>query len=89
MKDLQKLKQELQENYNGKDVTVRADGSLRFTILINKVQAIVTDKVLLISNSELIQNEEIEICVDDINSIEIDTEIVLQMNGNYTIYISI
>lgn len=52
------------------------------------MQSIVTRKVLLIGNSELVRNEEIEICTDDINSIEINTEIILQMNGNYNVYIS-
>lgn len=61
---------------------------MRFTICIGKVQSIVTRKVLLIGNSELVRNEEIEICTDDINSIEINTEIILQMNGNYNVYIS-
>ena len=55
---------------------------------IDKVQSIVTSKVLLIGNSGLIRNQEIEICIDDINSIDIDTEIVLEMNGNYKIFIS-
>ena len=55
---------------------------------IDKLQSIVTRKVLLIGNSDLVGNQEIEICVDDINDIDIDTEIVLEMNGNYKIFIS-
>jgi len=87
VRDLKELQKEL-KLYNGNDITVRADGSLRFCIPIHKVQAIVTNKVVLISNTDLVRNEEIEICTDDINDIEIDTEIVLQMNGNYNLYIS-
>lgn len=87
MKDLKNLKEKL-KSYNDKDITVRTDGSLRFLMPINKVQAMVTNKVILIGNSDLVKNEEIEILVDDINNIETDAEITLYMNGNYIIYIS-
>ena len=86
MKDILKLKQEL-ENYSYNDLTVRADGSLRFLITIHNAQSLVTRTVLLMGNEDL-KNEEIEIKIDEIEEIEIDTEIVLNMNGNYEIYIS-
>jgi adenylate cyclase class IV len=87
MKDVSILKEEI-EKYNYHDLSVRTDGSIRFSMLIHNAQCLVTKKVLLIGNAEL-TNEEIEICVDDIDNINIDTEIILEMNGNYTIYINV
>lgn len=86
MKDILKLKQEL-ESYNYNDLTVTADGSLRFSMTIHNAQSLVTRTVLLIGNADL-KYEEFEIKIDEIEEIEIDTEIVLNMNGNYEIYIS-
>lgn len=87
MKDLQELIKELKINYTGKDISIRTEGSLRLSMQIHNTKSIVTNNVILISNSELALDEEIEINIDDINSIEIDTEVMLEMNGNYTIYI--
>lgn len=86
MRDILKLKQEL-ESYNSNDLTVRADGSLRFSMTIHNAQSLVTRTVLLIGNADL-KYEEFEIKIDEIEDIEISTEIVLNMNGNYEIYIS-
>lgn len=87
MKDIKKLKEELNGKYAGRDMTIRMTGSLRLTIFLHNVECIVTQKVLLIGNSDFI-NEEIEIYTDDINEISIDSDILLKMNGNYNIYIS-
>lgn len=86
MKDLKKLSEEL-EKYNKKDLSITFSGSLRFSTLIHNSQCMVTQKILLIGNLEY-SNEEIEINVDDIDNIIIDEYIVLEMNGNYKIYIS-
>ena len=87
MKDLKELQQELENNYTNKSLSIRTDGSLRLSLQIQNSKCMLTKKVLLIANSNL-TDEEIEINVDDINDIEIDTEIVLEMNGNYSINIS-
>lgn len=87
MKDIKELRKKL-ESYTNKDLSVRTEGSLRLSLQIYHAQCMVTQKVILISNLELAVNEEIEINVDDIIDIEIDTEVILEMNGNYNICIS-
>lgn len=87
MKDLKELLKELKKNYENKDLSIRFEGSLKTSMQMHNAQCMVTSKVLIISNSEFILNEEIEICVDDIIYIEIGDEICLQMNGNYNIFI--
>ena len=87
LKDIELLKKELKK-CNNTDLSIRMDGSLRLSLQIHNAECIVTKKVVIISNSDLISYEEIEISVDDINDMEIDTEIILEMNGNYKIYIS-
>lgn len=86
MKDLEKLSKEL-ENYNNKDISINFSGSLRFSTLIHNAKCMVTQKILLIGNFEY-TNEEIEIGIDDIEKINIDKDIIIEMNGNYTIYMS-
>ncbi|MBQ8234898.1 MAG: hypothetical protein IJZ36_04900 [Bacilli bacterium] len=86
MKDLKALQKEL-ESYNNKDLSIIIEGSLKLSLTIHNAQCMVTKKVLLVGNSDL-TNEEIEITVDEINCIEINSEIHLEMNGNYDIYIS-
>lgn len=55
---------------------------------IDNMQSIVTNTILLISNSDLQKNQEIEIVIDDIVSIEyVRKDIKIGMNGNYNIYI--
>lgn len=55
---------------------------------IDNMQSIVTSTILLISNSELQKNQELEIVTDDIVGIEyIRKDIKIEMNGNYSIYI--
>lgn len=87
MKDIKELREAL-ENYTNKDVSIRTEGSLRLSLNIHNMQCMITQKVVLMSNLESSENEEIEINVDDIIDIEINTEIVLEMNGNYNICIS-
>lgn len=88
MKPIKELKEELEKNYNNRDIAVRMDGSLRLSLNISNAQCLVTHKVVLIGNAELAVNEEVEICLDDVNDIEIGTEIILEMNGNYNICIT-
>lgn len=86
MRDVKTLQEELAK-YNNKNLSIRMDGSLRLSLSIHNARCMMTRKVLLIGNADLV-NEEIEINVDDINSIDIDSDILLEMNGNYNIYIS-
>ncbi len=87
MEDLKQLQQKLKE-MEGKDISVHFEGSLRLILNVKKMQSIVTNTILLISNSELVKNEEVEIVVDDIVDIKIKDDIILKMNGNYQIDIS-
>lgn len=87
MEDLKQLQQKLKE-IEGQDISIKFEGSLRLVLNIHNMQYIVTNTILLISNSQLIRNEEIEILTDEIISIDIKKEIKIEMNGNYTISIS-
>ena len=87
MKDLEKLEEELRK-YDGKDITVRIDGSLKLGIQIHNVKSIVTSRNIILSNYNFKINEETEICLDDVVDIELGQEIIIEMNGNYKIYIS-
>lgn len=87
MKDLEKLEEELKK-CDGKDITVRIDGSLKLGIQIHNVKTMVTSRDIILSNYNFKINEETEICLDDIVDIELGQEIIIEMNGNYKIYIS-
>lgn len=88
MEDLKLLQQKLKA-MESKDISVQFEGSLRLLMNINNVQSIVTNTILLISNSDLQKNQELEIVTDDIVSVEyVGKDIKIQMNGNYNIYIS-
>jgi len=87
MKDFKKLEEELKK-CDGKDITVRIDGSLKLGIQIHNTKSIVTSRTVILSNYNFKINEETEICLDDVVDIELGQEIILQMNGNYNIYIS-
>ena len=87
MKDLRKLKNILKE-YNGKDLYIRFNGSLRTYIHIYNAQCLITKIVLLIGNVEFEDNQELEVKTDDILKITYyDNEILLEMHGNYEIEI--
>ena len=87
MEDLKLLQQKLKE-MEGKDLSIKFEGSLRLLMNINNMQSIVTNTILLISNSDLQKNQEIELITDDIVSIEyVSKDIKINMNGNYSIYI--
>ena len=87
MEDLKLLQQKLKE-MDGKDLSIKFEGSLRLLMNINNMQSIVTNTILLISNSNLVTNQEIELITDDIVGIEyIRKDIKIEMNGNYSIYI--
>ena len=87
MEDLKLLQQKLKE-MDGKDLSIKFEGSLRLLMNINNMQSIVTNTILLISNSDLQKNQEIELITDEIVSIEyIGKDIKIGMNGNYNIYI--
>lgn len=87
MEDLKLLQQKLKE-MDGKDLSIKFEGSLRLLMNINNMQSIVTNTILLISNSDLQKNQEIELITDEIVSIEyIGKDIKINMNGNYSIYI--
>lgn len=87
MKDLEKLEEELKK-CDGKDITVRIDGSLKLGIQIHNVKTMVTSRDIILSNYNFKINEETEICLDDVVDIELGQEIIIEMNGNYKIYIS-
>lgn len=87
MKDLKKLEEELKK-CDGKDITVRIDGSLKLGIQIHNVKTMVTSRDIILSNYNFKINEETEICLDDVVDIELGQEIIIEMNGNYKIYIS-
>ncbi len=87
MEDLKQLQQKLKE-IEGQDISIQLEGSLRLILNIHNMQSIVTNTIIIISNSQLIRNEEIEILTDEIISIDIKKEIKIEMNGNYTISIS-
>lgn len=87
MEDLKLLQQKLKE-MEGKDLSIQFEGSLRLLMNIDNMQSIVTHTILLISNSDLQKNQELEIVIDDIVSIEyVRKDIKIGMNGNYNIYI--
>ncbi len=87
MKDLKKL-QETLKTYNGRDLFIRFSGSLRTYINIYNAQCLVTKIVMIIGNSNLEDNQELEILTDDIKNITFnENDILLEMNGNYTIQI--
>lgn len=87
MKDLKKLRDTLKE-YNNKNLYIRFDGSLRTYINIYNAQCLVTKIVLLIGNGDFEDNQELEILTDDIRNITVNAnDILLEMNGNYTIEI--
>lgn len=85
----EELKQKINE-YNNKDLYIRMDGSLRIsTFSIHKAQCVISRNRLLIAYPDTdYTDEEIEIIIDDIVNVILNKEIVLQMNGNYNIYIS-
>lgn len=85
----EKLKNRINE-YNNKDLYIRMDGSLRIsTFSIHNAQCVISRNRLLIAKSEVDStDEEIEIVIDDIVNVISNKEIVLQMNGNYSVYIS-
>ena len=85
MRDLKGLQAEL-EKYNGKDVSIRFDGSLKAFMIIENAKCIVTYKTLLIGNIEK-DNQEFQIDLDEVIDIEIGIQIILEVNGNYRIYI--
>ena len=87
MKNLKELEEELKK-YDGKNITIRIDGSLKLGILIHNLKSMVTSRNIIFSNYNFKLNEEVEICLDDVIDIELGQEIILQMNGNYNIYIS-
>ena len=60
MEDLKLLQQKLKE-MDGKDLSIKFEGSLRLLMNINNMQSIVTNTILLISNSDLQKNQEIEL----------------------------
>ena len=87
LKDLRKLQNILKE-YNGKDLYIRFNGSLRTYIHIYNAQCLVTKIVLVIGNGDFEDNQELEIRTDDIKTITFnENEILFDMNGNYTIEI--
>ncbi len=85
----EKLKEKINE-YNNKDLCIRMDGSLKIsTFLIHNAQCYINRNRLLITKQDTdFTNEEIEIVIDDIVNVIMNDKIVLQMNGNYNIYIS-
>lgn len=85
MRDLKELQAEL-EKYNGKDISIRFEGSLRAFMIIENARCMATYKTLLIGNMEK-DNQEFQIDLDEVTDIEIGIEIVLYVNGNYRIYI--
>ena len=87
MKNLKELEEELKK-YDGKNITIRTDGSLKLGILIHNLKSMVTSRNIIFSNYNFKLNEEVEIYLDDVIDIELGQEIILQMNGNYNIYIS-
>lgn len=87
MKNLKELEEEL-KMYDGKNITIRIDGSLKLGILIHNLKSMVTSRNIIFSNYNFKLNEKVEICLDDVIDIELGQEIILQMNGNYNIYIS-
>lgn len=87
MKDLEQLKETL-KTYNGKNLFIRFTGSLRTYINIENAQCLVTKIVMIIGNDNLEDNQELEILTDDLRDITFnENEILLNMNGNYTIEI--
>lgn len=87
LKDLKKL-QETLKGYNEKNLYIRFSGSLRTYLNIYNAQCMVTKIVLLIGNGDFKDNQELEIKTDDIRNITFNkNEILLEMNGNYTIEI--
>ena len=87
LKDLKKLRDTLKE-YNNKNLYIRFDSSLRTYINIYNAQCLVTKIVLLIGNGDFEDNQELEILTDDIRNITVNAnDILLEMNGNYTIEI--
>ena len=81
------MKDTLKE-YNNKNLYIRFDGSLRTYINIYNAQCLVTKIVLLIGNGDFEDNQELEILTDDIRNITVNAnDILLEMNGNYTIEI--
>lgn len=85
MRDLKELQAEL-EKYNGKDISIRFDGSLKAFMIIENAKCIATYKTLLIGNIEK-DNQEFQIDLDEVIDIEIGIQIILEVNGNYRIYI--
>ena len=79
MIDIKLLKEELRK-YNNKNLLIRLDGSLKLSLNIYNAECFVSKKIIVIGNSDLEKNEEIEICTDEINNIEIHSEIHLEMN---------
>lgn len=85
MRDLKRLQTEL-EKYNGKDISIRFDGSLRAFMIIESAKCMATYKTLLIGNIEK-DNQEFQLDLDEVTDIKIGIEIILYVNGNYRIYI--
>ena len=87
LRDLRKL-QDILKEYNGKDLYIRFSGSLRTYIHVYNAQCLITKIVLLVGNGDFEDNQELEIRTDDIKDITFNkNEILLEMNGNYTIEI--
>lgn len=85
MRNLKILQEEL-EKYNGKDISIRFEGSLRAFIIIENARCMATYKTLLIGNMEK-DNQEFQLDLDEVINIEISKETILYINGNYRIYI--
>lgn len=85
MRNIKELQAEL-ERYNGKDISIRFEGSLRAFMIIENARCMATYKTLIIANTEK-DNQEFQLDLDEVIDIEIGIEIILEVNGNYRIYI--
>ncbi len=74
------------EQYQNKDVQISFNGSLRTIFNIQSAKFMLSKTTLLIGNANYTQ--EIELTVDDIENVEVEKELILKMNGNYTIHIT-
>jgi len=87
LKDLRKL-QETLKRFNGKDLYIRFNGSIRTYLHIYNAQCLVTRIVMLIGNGDFKDNQELEILTDDIrNIIYNENGLLFEMNGNFNIEI--
>lgn len=87
IEEINKLEQEIKNNYNGNDIAIEFTGAVDFFYQIHNLKSLVSQQTILLSNGKF---EELRIQVDMITYIEICEKcIIFKMFDNYKIEIRV